>query len=397
MRVLFTTFPAYGHFHPLVSLARALQQAGHEVAFATAESFRHAVEGNGFRHFAAGIDQRVLVKNEDMKSRFERLMRGSPEDWKRQIAGMFVSTFATRMVPDLLRVAAEWRPDVFVQDLMEFGACVAGEHLGIPYATIHVGVVRPREFQHEVIAQALDALRATVGLPPDPRQEMLFRYLNLSFAPSMYLGEAPLTPTTHYLKPAIFDQSGDERLPAWAEQLGSGGRPVVHATLGTVFNKLHAPQQAILAGLRDEPVELVLTVGRDQDPALFGPQPPNVRLERYIPHTLLFPKCDVAILHGGYNSVVSALSHGVPLVLVPIAADQPASAQRCQELGVARVLSPLTMTPEQVRDAVREVLATPSYRESARRFQQEAEKLPGLEHAVALLEKLAADKRPLLA
>ena len=41
--------------------------------------------------------------------------------------------------------------------------------------------------------------------------EMLFRHLHLCFAPPFYLGDAPLTPTTHYLKPAIFDQSGDER------------------------------------------------------------------------------------------------------------------------------------------------------------------------------------------
>jgi UDP:flavonoid glycosyltransferase YjiC (YdhE family) len=54
------------------------------------------------------------------------------------------------------------------------------------------------------------------------------------------------------------------------------------------------------------------------------------------------------------------------------------------------------MTPEQLRDAVREVLATPSFREGALRFQQAAEELPGVEQAVALLEKLEADKKPLL-
>jgi UDP:flavonoid glycosyltransferase YjiC (YdhE family) len=397
MRVLFTTFPAYGHFHPLVPLARALQQAGHEVAFASAASFRKAVESNGFRHIAAGGDQATLLSDEDMKSRTERMMRASPEDRQRHTADMFVGMFAQRMVPDLLQVASDWRPDLLVRDLMEFGACAVGEHLGIPWVTIQIGAIRPGEFLNEVMTQRLDALRATLGLPPDPRQEMLFRYLHLCFAPGFYLGHAPLTPTTHYLKPALFDQSGDERLPAWAEQLGGGGRPVVYATLGTVFNKVHAPLHAILAGLRDEPVELVMTVGRDQDPAAFGPQPPHVHVERYIPQTLLFPKCELAILHGGYNSVTSALSHGLPLVLVPIAADQPLNAQLCLELGVARVVSPLTMTPELLRDAVREVLAKPSYREGARRFQQEAEKLPGIEHAIALLEKLAAEKKPLLA
>ena len=35
MRVLFTSQPALGHFHPLVPIARVLESAGHEVAFAT--------------------------------------------------------------------------------------------------------------------------------------------------------------------------------------------------------------------------------------------------------------------------------------------------------------------------------------------------------------------------
>ncbi|MFL5348699.1 MAG: glycosyltransferase [Hyalangium sp.] len=397
MRVLFTLFPAYGHFHPLVPLARGLQQAGHEVAFATAASFRKAVEGNGFRHFAAGSDQATLLSDEDMKSRTERMMRATPESQQRHVADMFVGQFASRMVPDLIRVAAEWRPELLVREMMEFGACVVGAHLGIPCGTIQVGAGRPQGFRNEVMTQRLDELRATLGLPPDPKQEMLYRYLHLCFAPGSYLGNPPLTPTTHYLKPAIFDQSGDERLPAWAEQLGASGRPVVYATLGTVFNKVHKPLHTILAALRDEPVELVMTVGRDQDPAVFGAQPPHIHVERYIPQTLLFPKCTMAILHGGYNSVTSALSHGLPLVIVPIAADQPINAQSCQELGVARVVNPLTMTPEQLRGAVREVLTTPSYREGALRFQREAEQLPGLEHVVKLLEKLAADRKPLLA
>ncbi|MFE8603586.1 glycosyltransferase [Archangium violaceum] len=398
MRILFTTFSGYGHFHPLVPLARALQQAGHEVAFACAESFRQVVEHNGFRHFVAGVDPSAVFGGELTKERMaqmmEQMMRAPPEALLPHIADMFVGLFAHRMVPDLLRLVSDWRPDLLVRDLMEFGACVVGEHLGIPCATLQVGAVRPREFRNALMTQSLDALRAVVGLPPDPQQEMLYRDLHLCFAPPSYLGDAPLAPTTHYLKTELFDQSGDERLPDWAGRLGAGGRPVVYASLGTVVNKLHGPLHAILAGLRDEPVDLVMTVGRDQDPAGFGPQPPHVHVERYIPQSLLLPRCDLAILHGGYNSVTSALGHGLPLVVVPIGADQPINAQRCQELGVGRVVSPLTVTPERIRDAVREVLATPSFREGARRFQREAEALPGVEHGVALLEKLVASKKP---
>ena len=57
MRVLFTSTPNYGHFHPLAPVARTLADAGHEVAFATGAGFVPVVAHAGFRHFPAGYDQ----------------------------------------------------------------------------------------------------------------------------------------------------------------------------------------------------------------------------------------------------------------------------------------------------------------------------------------------------
>jgi len=57
MRTLFTTIPASGHFHPLVPLARAAINAGHEVAFAASAPFCPDVEAAGFRCFPAGVDR----------------------------------------------------------------------------------------------------------------------------------------------------------------------------------------------------------------------------------------------------------------------------------------------------------------------------------------------------
>ena len=56
MRALSTTQPAIGAVRPLVPLARALANAGHDVAFAGAESFRPHVEACGFAMFPFGMD-----------------------------------------------------------------------------------------------------------------------------------------------------------------------------------------------------------------------------------------------------------------------------------------------------------------------------------------------------
>ena len=58
MRVLFTTQPGTGHVNPLLPFARALVDAGHDVAFACADSFRPDVEAAGFAAFPVGIDWR---------------------------------------------------------------------------------------------------------------------------------------------------------------------------------------------------------------------------------------------------------------------------------------------------------------------------------------------------
>ena len=86
-------------------------------------------------------------------------------------------------------------------------------------------------------------------------------------------------------------------LPTWIDELPPG--PTVHASLGTIFHRTPGVFEAILDGLRDEPINLLLAVGRDQDPTRFGPQPPHVRIERYLPHALLLPRCDLVITHGG--------------------------------------------------------------------------------------------------
>ena len=172
-------------------------------------------------------------------------------------------------------------------------------------------------------------------------------------------------------------------------------RPTVHASLGTIFHRTPGVFPAILEGLRDEPINLILAVGRDQDPVQFGPQPPNVFIERYIPHTALLPHCDVVITHGGFSSVMACFNQGVPMVLIPLAGgDQRGNAERCAALGVGRVIAPEQRTPEVIREAVLEVLSNPRYHERAERLRDEMQRLSGPEYAVALLEKLAAGNTP---
>jgi MGT family glycosyltransferase len=393
MRVLFTTLPGAGPFHPLVPLAQSLQAAGHEVAFACARSYCPTVEAAGFRCFPAGCDW--LLSNRDQvyaRVQEEVARRATPFS---PLADLYARFLPPPMIADLLSLAHAWSPDVLVRDPMEFAGCIAAECLGIPHAACGPLFVFWQGAWHdtpgEVATPDLDSLRRIYGLPPDPALVMLYRYLYLAFLPPAFVGPDLAIPSTvQFLRPMSFNQSGDEGLPAWVTQLPE--RPTVHASLGTIFHRTPGVFRAILDALRDEPLNVILAVGRDQDPAQFGPQPPNVFIERYIPHSLLLPYCDVVITHGGFSSVMVCLNQGLPMVVMPLAGDQPGNAHRCAALGVGRSIPPDQRTPEQIREAVLEVLGNRCYRARAAQMRDEMQWLPEPAYAVALLEQLTVGK-----
>jgi UDP:flavonoid glycosyltransferase YjiC (YdhE family) len=387
MRILITTL----HIHPLVPVAMALEAAGHEVAFACSEDNRPALEAIGYRFFPAGTSMAEVMPQ--LMPRLMALPAEQREAWV--LGSIFGALLPERILPDLLVICRDWEPDLLMRDAIEFGGCLAAEHLGLPHASVEVGIFFPAPLVAQFAGTNLQRLRASLGLAPDPALAMLYPYLHLAFVPPSYQDPAvPRPPTAHALRTIVFDRSGDERLPAWVA--GLPDRPVVYATLGLGFNRNAELFATILAALRDEPVTLIVTTGRDQDPAQFGVQPPNVHIARYIPQSLLFPHCDVVVCHGGWNTVLAALSVGLPLVLLPLGADQPHNAARCAALHVGCVVGEEARTPETIRAAVRAVLIDPAYRQNAQRIRDEMHALPGPEHAVALLERLAAERCPVL-
>jgi UDP:flavonoid glycosyltransferase YjiC (YdhE family) len=387
MRVLFTNTQGYGHFHPLVPFARALVDAGHDVAFASASTFAAAVAHAGFRHFPAGLDRDINDVYPEL-----RTWRG-PERVAFMGREVAADLWPRHMVPDLLALAATRPPDLIVREEREYGGGLAAEALGLPHAAVGVTAIGDRR-PRDRIAAPLDALRAAHGLAPDPGLAMLHRYLTLRpFPPSLQDPDLPVAPTTHFLRPLLGDRSGAEGLPAWVAALPE--RPVIYVGLGTVFNE-PAVFRACIAGLRDEAITLIVTVGRDQDPADYGPQPDNIHIERYIPLSLLLGRCDLVVTNGGSGTLTAALAHGLPVVVVPISADQPENAARCAALGLGTVIEPAELTPEAALQAVRAVLGDPAYRAAAERLREEIAALPGPEHAVALLERLASEHQPIL-
>jgi UDP:flavonoid glycosyltransferase YjiC (YdhE family) len=394
VRFLFTVHPMYGHFHAMVPVARAVQQSGHEVGFATGKGFGAVVRHSGFLHFPCGIDFDGASDVTRAVPGWQRILsRVSGADGIQQLHG-FIEGLAPRMADDLAPIASTWKPDLIVRDPIEYGGYVVAEQIGLPYATVIWGVyITPLSG----VTDAFLELRHRHGLTDDAELEKYDQYLVLSFLPpSWTYPGSHVRQVTHRFQSPPFDRSGDERLPDWIDQLPD--RPTVHVTLGTAFNDSPGTFQAIIEALETEGINVVVTVGRSVDPARFDAAPEHVRIARYIPQSLLLPHCEAIVFHGGYNSVLSALWHGLPMVITPQrGGDQMPNAERCAELGLGIVVEGSPPQPEALRSAVKSVLGDSEYRARARQLQQEMKELPELSEAVRRLEALARTGEPQIA
>ncbi len=402
-RFLFSVSGGYGHLHPLVPLAHALQAAGHGVAFAVGPSLRPRIEAAGFTVFPVGGNLTTDLAYQQFKAQ-QQTLPVSLESELFSYPRLFCGIGARLRTPQLVAIGQHWQPDMLIREAGEYGAVIAAEHLGVPHATVAftTALQGMALFEREAAAQ-LDPVRRHWGLAPDPTLAALYRYLYLSYAPPSFsrhevgrAGATEVPATLHAIRSQFFDQAAGESLPEWVAQLPA--QPTVYATLGTEVGTeaefYPSVLQTIIAGLRDAPINLIVTLGRTGDPADFGPQPANVHIERYIPQSLLLRHCDLLVMHGGSNSLLAVLDIGLPMVVVPLIADQFFNAHIVQSLGLGQVIQQAQRTPADIRAAVDAVLTNPRYRQNVARLQAEMWSLPDQQYAVGLIEKVVAEHAP---
>ena len=393
MKVLCTCLPGHGHFNPMLALAQALARAGHEVAFSTAADFCSHVERAGFPTFASGIPLARQV--EEARRRYPEQDRlAAMERFEQFVPRMLAGVAAPARAADLVPLVREWRPDLLVHDETELAGPLAAAAVGIPWADQSVGRLRPLAMAR-LAGEALAPLARDVGVDVGPYGG-LFGYLYLDVAPpSLQSPEIGQIPVAHPVQNATIEPGAEgASLPGWVADLPE--RPVVYVSLGTVFNtRAGAVFGAVLEGLRDVPVTVILTVGSGIDPAHFGPQPDRVHIEQFIPQSLLLPYCDAVVNQGG-TAILPILAHGLPLLLLPLGANQFHNAEACLAAGVGRRLLPAEVSPESVRREVDALLHDEGLHDSARHVQRELAEMPGPDRGVELLEQLAAEGRPLV-
>jgi UDP:flavonoid glycosyltransferase YjiC (YdhE family) len=365
LRALFVSVPLPGHFNPLVPIARCLLNAGHDAAFATTDDFCDVPAAVGFDALSFGPAGTMSVR----------------------------TLFDHGAIDRLFELALRWDAGVVVHDHVSAPAAVAGDRAGIPNAYVSVGIMRSATMLAR-IHQAMAPLWITYELPIPPCAG-LYRYLYIDRCPpSLQPPEIASIDTAHAIQPTSFDDAPGIDLPGWLTSLPP--KPTVYVTLGTQFNARELFDQIISALCDETNLNVVVTVGLDNDPASLGLQPPHIRVERYIPQSAIMPLADLVICHGGSGAIMGALTAGLPMLLLPQGADQIDNAPRCVERGVARALSDDQLTPAAIQEAARVLLQDPSYKSAAADVAAEIRRLPETASTVPLFEQLARTRLPVV-
>ena len=265
----------------------------------------------------------------------------------------------TAWLEPLKRSFEGFSPQVLVVDPMLYQGIIVAHQLQIPWVGVSSSLnpVTPQGWQSDImenvraLASPRAALFAEHGLYPDFRVcDCLSPYANTVFTTEEYVGKQPLPPHTWLVGPSIPQgPRGDETDFPW-ERLREG-KPLIYASFGSQISWQPQVFSRVAEAVDDE-ADLVVSAGPLVQTKWADSLPPNVIAVPYAPQHALLDRADVLVTHGGANSAMEALYHGVPMLLSPVCNDQFHQARFAEMRGVAVVLDLYEATPASIAAAL---------------------------------------------
>ncbi len=332
-----------------------------------------------------------------------------------------------RLMPQALRDLAV--DGVLIDHVVTSGPTVA-QRVGLPFVTVSTALPWlgepdvPPHFTAWPLAQSrYDRLRNRIGYGGwrwymGPSLKIINRYRrDWGLAPYAGIDEAvsPLLQISQLSAEFDFPRT---RLPDAFHYIGSlaanrqvahdsqfpwdrlDGRPLIFSSLGTVPDPSNLPVfRKIVTACAGLNAQLVMALGswseanrpvREQ----LGALPDNAVVVDFAPQLALLQRAALLVTHAGVNTVLEALTRGVPMVALPRSADQPGMAARIRHAGAGLVGSFGRSTREQIRAMVERVLSDGSFRQHAASMGQTLLAAGGVERAANLAEQALATRQP---
>jgi UDP:flavonoid glycosyltransferase YjiC (YdhE family) len=359
MRVLFTTFPGYGHFHPVAPLALALQRAGHDVRVATHAGFGRWVQACGLTVLPAGRSEDEMVAEAAAFRSEERPVR------------LFTTISVPAFANDVLAACDRWRPDLVVSEEGEHAGPLIASVLGVPSVTHSwPAPARPPE-ERAARTEALAGVWRELGEQGRPR---LYgdHYLDCC-PPPMQTSAVETIEGVLAMRPTLFD-GPPTTPPRWLDDVVS---PVVFVTLGTVpIYSRPEILRLIVESVATEAGTVVAATGPHPE-SVMRPHP-KVRCARYLPLSAILPVTDLVVSHGGASTTVACILAAVPHLVIPQGApSQNRTAASVATLGVGDALDDEHLDGVRLAAAATALLRDRKIRDRINAIRATVDALPG--------------------
>lgn len=361
----------YGHVMPVLPLAVAARERGHDVLWATAAEACPLIEAEGIAAAPAGLSAEACL------AEYARRWPEAAElEGRAAAAHMFGRLFgyvaAAAAAEELQRLVHDWKPDLVVHEATEFAAPAVAAAAGIQSVTHGFGLLTPPERVADA-AQRAAPVWERLGVAPRPYGGF-YEDLYLDICPpSMQSEDLAHVPRRTLLRPAepvVRDAEAD----------------IVLLTLGTGFDDYATIVRVARAVARlDAPVVITLRPG--DDVAAIGPLPANVEASTML-HRDLLPRCSLVVSHAGTGLMLRSLAAGLPQLCLPHSpSDQFRTAAACVARGAGLALVGPEASDDAIEGAARRLLNEPSFRVSAERVRDEIAAMPEPGDVVAELER----------
>lgn len=419
-RFLMTTGAAVGHVTPSMPIARKLVERGHEVVWLTGRMYRERVETTGarFHPLPKEIDPGEMEIYEFLPRLKE--LKG-PAQIKYYAKHVFLDA-CVPVIESIDRVLARFPADVLVGDTISLGLFFRSEMGGPPSAMISLlpavgpsrdtapfglGLLPGKNLITKTRNRLLNfvtyrvLLRDITTYANNVRRELGLKPLNGPFfsgmceipslimhisTPAFEYPRSDQPENVRFIGPILPEPDPTFQSPHWWSDL-NGSEPVILVNQGTIAKNLDNLIVPTIKGLKEQQMLVVAVPVKEGQ---LGELPANVRAEPFIPFGHLLPNVNVMVTNGGYGGTQRALAQGIPLVVAGETDDKMEVAARVEWAGAGINLRKQRPSPGEVRDAVKEVLVNPVYRENAKRIQSDFAKYDAPTRAAELLEALAS-------
>ena len=295
---------------------------------------------------------------------------------------LFGRLWTAALLPTAERACREWRPQLVLHEAAEHASAIAAERCGVAHAQVAISLAEVEAGSLDLAAPAWPSTRA--------HRRTLARVAQPDALPRLAGSVAlPRNLAVPRQAAAHLARRGGSDAPLVYVSFGSiaGGLPNAAAVYRTALDAVAGLRRARPAHRRPE---------LDIDTS--GRVPENARVEAWVPQADALADATLVVAHGGSGTTFGTLAAGVPLVIVPLFADQLVNAERAAAAGAAVVVEPDrdaergmgSLGPQHVprlRAAIETVLADPSYARSARRIAEEMAALPSIDDLLASLTR----------